>query len=82
MITIDAPVVFCYDCQGLDFQFIMDQEDVDLDGEVIPINVEYFKCIDCGCEMEASHPDYHPIADAYEEYERRTGKEWKGSHLK
>ncbi len=74
-ITINAPMMAC-DCGGLDYQFIQDTEEVDLSGEIIPIDVEYFKCLDCGEEMEASHPDY--LADAYAEYKRRTGKEWKG----
>jgi len=69
--------MFCQ-CGGLDFQFIQDTEEVALDGEIIPIEVEYFKCLNCGEEMEASHPDYHPVADAYEEYKHRIGIDWKG----
>ncbi len=77
-ITKDAPVMACDICTGLDFQFIQDTEEIDVGKETIPINVEYFKCLNCGEEFESYHPDYHPIADAYVEYKKRTGKEWKG----
>ena len=78
MITIDRCPPFCIECRGLNFQFINDWESIDFDGENILVYVEYFTCLNCGEEVEASHPNYHPLEDAYREYKRRTGKEWNG----
>ncbi len=78
-ITIDRFPPFCIWChKESDLQFIQDWEDWDFDGVTIPIYVEFFKCLDCGCSVEEGHPDYHPVGDAYAEYKRRTGKDWKG----
>jgi len=80
MITIDAPIIICTQCLRItDFQFVIDEEEVQVGSEIITIDVEYFRCIDCEEEFEVSHEDYHPIADAYDEYERRTGERWRGT---
>lgn len=46
-------------------------EDVEVRGESIPIEVQYYKCLDCGEEFE--DPDSHddPLDKAYREYRKR-----------
>lgn len=48
-------------------------EDFDIRGEIIPVEVEYYQCKECGEELEHSRKDYDPLAIAYEEYRRRKG---------
>ena len=79
MITIDAPITICLECGGKDLQFIVEEEEMQVGSEGITINLEYFRCMNCGDEIEVSHPDYHPVADAYDEYERRTGERWRNT---
>jgi hypothetical protein len=80
-ITINEPPLFCVTCreEESNFQFIQTWEESDIGGLFIPIYAEYFRCINCEEEMEVVHEDYHPLQDAYEEYEEQTGVAWRGS---
>lgn len=48
-------------------------ENITVRGESIAVNVEYFKCHECGEEFDISRPDYTPVKDAYDEYRRLKG---------
>jgi rRNA maturation protein Nop10 len=79
-VTLDAEPFPCVACERFrDFQFVQDWEPVDIGGYTIAVYAEYFKCLECGSEHEVTHPDYHPIEDAYKEYERYTGVPYTGA---
>ena len=48
-------------------------ENVEIRGEVIPVEFEIYHCDACGEEFEIDRPGYDPAAIAYEEYRRRKG---------
>lgn len=50
---------------------VKETEEINVRGELIPIEAEYYRCQECGEEFEISRPDYTPLKDAYEEYRRR-----------
>ncbi len=48
-------------------------EELNIRGEIIPVEVEYFRCEECGEEFEKSRSGYDPLEIAYGEYRRRKG---------
>jgi putative zinc finger/helix-turn-helix YgiT family protein len=48
-------------------------EDLHVKGEIIPVEIDYFVCAECGAEFDNPAPDYDPLAAAYQEYRRRKG---------
>lgn len=63
---------FCPNCLR-DTTILPIKKEVELDirGEKIPVEVEYFQCEECGEDFEIPRPDYDPLAIAYAEYRRR-----------
>jgi len=65
---------FCPNCEKETEQEYIDKiEDINIRGEVIPINLKYYKCKECGEEFEIPHPEYDPLDLAYREYRSRKG---------
>lgn len=52
---------------------IRETEDFNVRGEVIPVDVEYYRCSECGEEMVQLRTDDDPLDEAYREYRRRKG---------
>jgi len=48
-------------------------EELNIRGEIIPVEVEFFLCKECGEEFEKVKPDNDPLEVAYKEYRRRKG---------
>lgn len=53
-------------------------EDIIMGGVKIAIETDYFHCDECGEMYDNPRLDYDPLALAYAEFERITGKKWKG----
>jgi putative zinc finger/helix-turn-helix YgiT family protein len=65
---------FCPNCEKESpLQMVRKIEDFSVRGEAIPVEVEYFKCLECGEEFEISKPEYDPYEIAYREYRARKG---------
>ena len=65
---------FCPDCEKeSSLSLIQTTEGFNIRGEAIPVEVEYYKCQECGEEFDISKPDYDPYEVAYREYRRRKG---------
>jgi putative zinc finger/helix-turn-helix YgiT family protein len=54
-------------------ELILTTEEVEVRGESIPVEVEYYKCLTCGEEFEDPGSDDDPLDKAYREYRRRHG---------
>lgn len=52
---------------------IKSQEDFEIRGEIIPVNIEISRCTECNTELENLHSEKDPYILAYEEYRRRKG---------
>lgn len=52
---------------------IRDEEVIDVRGEKIAVDVEYFRCTECDAEFRDPRSDEDPLDDAYREYRRRHG---------
>ena len=48
-------------------------EQIDVRGEEIPVEIEYYQCQECGEEFENPQPDRDPLEIAYKEYRSRKG---------
>lgn len=65
---------FCPNCEKESPLEIMRKvEEFNVRGEVIPVEVEYFKCQECGEEFENSKSAIDPYEVAYREYRERKG---------
>lgn len=62
----------CPNCEKeRDLELIRTTEDVEVRGEHIEVDVEYYKCLSCGEEFEDPHSDDDPLDKAYREYRKR-----------
>lgn len=65
---------FCPNCEKeSSLSLILTTEDFNIRGEAIPVEVEYYKCQECGEEFDISKSDNDPYEVAYREYRRRKG---------
>jgi putative zinc finger/helix-turn-helix YgiT family protein len=65
---------FCPNCEKETQQvFEKKTENVDVRGESIPVEFEYFHCDQCHESYEIQRPDYDPLEVAYREYRERRG---------
>lgn len=64
----------CPNCEKeTTLKFIKTKEVINVRGEPIEVDVEYFKCLTCGEEFEDPKSEYDPLDKAYREYRRRYG---------
>jgi putative zinc finger/helix-turn-helix YgiT family protein len=54
-------------------EFIQKIEVINVRGEQIPVNVEYYHCNVCEEEYEHPHPGYDPLDQAYREFRKSKG---------
>ena len=60
---------FCPNCEEETEQsFITKVEEINIRGELIPVQVEYYHCEECGETYEQPRKDYDPLEVAYREY--------------
>jgi putative zinc finger/helix-turn-helix YgiT family protein len=65
---------FCPNCEKETEQHHIDKvENMNIRGEVIPVQLEYVHCDECGEDFEIPRPDFDPLDAAYREYRRRKG---------
>lgn len=65
---------FCPSCEKeTELVHIQRVEEINVKGEVIPIEVDLFHCTECNEEYDNPDPSYDPLASAYREYRRRKG---------
>jgi putative zinc finger/helix-turn-helix YgiT family protein len=70
----EAMNTFCPNCEKeTEIDFIEKIEEIDIRGELIPVNLKYYKCKECGEDFEIPSPDYDPLDLAYREYRSRKG---------
>jgi putative zinc finger/helix-turn-helix YgiT family protein len=63
---------FCPSCEKeSELINIRKQENFNVKGEMIPVDVDYFTCTECGAEFDNPNPGYDPLAVAYRKYRRR-----------
>lgn len=48
-------------------------EEINIRGEKIPVEIEYYRCQECGEEFENPQPGYDPLEIAYNEFRSRKG---------
>jgi len=64
----------CPNCEKeTDIKLIHAAEEINVRGELIKVEVEFYKCSMCGEEFEDPHSDHDPLDKAYREYRRRHG---------
>ena len=64
----------CPNCGNETDQNYYDEiEELNIRGELIPIQMRYFRCDKCGEEYEIPDPAYDPLEVAYREYRTRKG---------
>jgi len=64
----------CPSCEEeRELTFVRNIENIEVRGELIDVEMEYYKCMTCGEEFEGPHSDYDPLDNAYREYRRRHG---------
>lgn len=65
---------FCPSCEKeSELTRIQRPENLNIKGETIPVEMDYFICAECGEEFDNPDPAYDPLAAAYDEYRRRKG---------
>lgn len=65
---------FCPNCEKETQQlFEKKAENVNVRGELIPVEFEYFHCDECNESYEIQRSDYDPLEAAYREYRERRG---------
>ena len=71
---------FCPQCEKETNQvhLIDEPEQIVLGDVTVTINSNYYHCEECGEDYDIPSDGYDPLALAYDEYERITGKKWKG----
>jgi len=75
---------FCPCCEKDSWQVHYEKEPVliTLGEVVVTISADYWECLDCGGTYDNPRDDYDPLAIAYAEYERITGKKWESPYMK
>jgi YgiT-type zinc finger domain-containing protein len=69
-----AMFAFCPNCEKETQQkFISEDETINIQGEIIPIHLEYYLCEECGEDFEIPRPDYDPLEAAYDEFRKKKG---------
>lgn len=64
----------CLNCEKeTKTEFIKTKEEFKVRGEAIELEVEYFKCLECGNEFRPPKSTVDPIDQAYREYRKRHG---------
>ena len=64
----------CPNCEKeTELELIQKVEDIKVRGEVIKVEVKYYKCKNCGEEFEDPRSEEDPLDKAYREYRRRHG---------
>ena len=67
-------ITFCPNCEKETRQeFIRKTEEIDIRGEKVPVELEYYFCEECREEYEIPRPDYDPLENAYREFRKRKG---------
>ena len=65
---------FCPNCEKETQQIhVKRTENVNVRGELIPVEFEYFQCDECNESHEIQRSDYDPLEAAYREYRERRG---------
>jgi putative zinc finger/helix-turn-helix YgiT family protein len=65
---------FCPNCEkDSPLDIVQKVEEFNVRGEIIPVEVEYYKCQECGEEFENSKSTIDPYEIAYREYRARKG---------
>jgi YgiT-type zinc finger domain-containing protein len=63
---------FCPFCEKeTELSHIQAVEEIQIKGESIPVEVDYFRCTECGEEFDNPDPTYDSLALAYQEYRNR-----------
>jgi putative zinc finger/helix-turn-helix YgiT family protein len=66
--------LICPNCeQESDVEVVRTVEDLEIRGEHIKVEVEYYKCLSCGEEFEDPRSSRDPLEKAYREYRKRHG---------
>ena len=64
----------CPNCEKeTELEVVKNVEDIKVRGELIKVEVKYYKCKSCGEEFEDPRSDEDPLDKAYREYRRRHG---------
>lgn len=64
----------CPNCEKeTNLELIRTTENIEVRGEQIEVEMEYYRCLDCGEEFEDPRSDHDPLDKAYREYRRRHG---------
>lgn len=72
---------FCPHCsENRPVQRIVETVPLQIGDRRIPTKLYYFACKVCGGEWEQPDLMYDPLAWAYQEYQRITGKKWTGNN--
>jgi putative zinc finger/helix-turn-helix YgiT family protein len=65
---------FCPNCEKESpLEIVRKVEEFDVRGEIIPVEVEFYQCQECGEEFENSKSPIDPYETAYREYRSRKG---------
>lgn len=65
---------FCPSCEKeSELTRIQRVENINVKGEIIPVEVDFFVCAECGEEFDNPDPAYDPLRIAYQEFRRRKG---------
>jgi len=65
---------FCPSCEKeTELVHIQGIEEINVKGEMIPVEIDRFKCTECGEEFDNPTPAYDPLMAAYREYRHRKG---------
>jgi putative zinc finger/helix-turn-helix YgiT family protein len=64
----------CPNCEKVsELEHIITTEELNVRGDIIKVEVEYYKCTECGEEFEDPGSKNDPLEKAYREYRRRHG---------
>jgi len=71
---------FCPYCEKntLQAHVFDEKEDFEIGEIIVQFDADYFVCEECGGMYDNPRNDYDPLTQIYAEYERITGKKWKG----
>ena len=65
---------FCPSCEReTELVHVKKVEEINVKGVAIPVEVDRFRCVECGEEFDNPSPAFDPLAAAYREYRRRKG---------
>src|SRR3990167_669258 len=64
----------CPNCEKeTEIELVKTKEEIQVRGEIIEVEVEYYKCLGCGEEFDDPRSNDDPLDKAYREYRRRHG---------